>query len=69
MAVTLVFSADGTFSGTLDETPSIPGTWKQDRVDEYTVTSTTKETRNYRYDADTDTLYDVSYTDIFITRQ
>ena len=69
MAVTLVFSADGKFSGTLDETPSPPGTWNQDRVYEYTVTLTTEESRNYRYDADTDTLYDVSYPDIFITRQ
>jgi len=68
-AVTLTFSADGRFSGTMDEAVSSPGTWNRVSAEGYSVILTSGEIRNYRFDAETDTLYDVASPDIFITRQ
>lgn len=68
-AVTLSFSADGQFSETLDGAPSASGTWQQDTTGEYSVILSTGVTKNYRYDAVIDTLYDKVSPTKFITRR
>ena len=69
VAAGLTFSADGQFSGTIEESPSLSGTWSQAAPGDYTVSLSSGESRMYHYDAPSDTLYNTASPDIFITRQ
>jgi hypothetical protein len=67
--VTLTFLAGGQFSGTIGGEPSPQGTWKSVQGNEYTVTFPSGESWDFVYDADADTLYDVTNPAISINRQ
>lgn len=66
---TMTFSENGRFSGTIGGELSPDGTWKPGKENEYVVILSSGESWNYIYDADSDTLYDVSYPDVSFTRQ
>jgi hypothetical protein len=67
--VTLVFSKDGTFSGTIDGKQSPTGIWKAIKEHQYQVTLSSGESWNYVYELGYDTIYDVSDPSITIIRK
>jgi len=66
---TLTFLEDGQFSGTIKGELSPKGTWKLVKENEYAVTLSSGESWDYIYNADSDTIYDVSFPDVSFTRQ
>ena len=69
ITVTVTFLEDGTFSGTIEGEPSPEGTWELMSGNEYAVTLSTDETWTYIYNAESDSIYDVSFPKDPFTRQ